>query len=278
LSYESGNLQRLLNKPEDTTIEDTIKEYLDEMTDKYILTREQKDERIKDNNNRFMPTDLRKEMDELDKQFEPKTPEGPPPPLGPRTPEGPPPPRPGPRTPEGPPPGSPPYAPGSPQYAPDSPPYAPGSPSYAPDSPPYAPDVSPQGIGLTQINKGGGGLEFFKNETMNLYFNRLPYDKQNVIRSLGPIKGAEIMNKIIQQLAPQGVYTTVTNPNELLGERLYSGNKAIFKTDDEIVKDGLDELKGNNTNSSDDTVTSSNTSSDMNKISSNTEFKVKKLN
>ena len=66
---------------------------------------------------------------------------------------------------------------------------------------------------------------------MMSYFNRLPIEKQNVLRSLGPTKAAQIMSQIISKLEQQNqnIYTTITNPSTLLDNRLYTGVKDIFK-------------------------------------------------
>ena len=272
LSYESGNLQKLLNKPEDEPTMDVIKSYIEELTKKYSVTREDRQQMVLNKQGKA-PPDLRNEMENLDAEYGPKPPPGQLQPLG--SPQYPPP-----GSPQYPPPGSPQYPPpGSPQYPPPgSPPYPPGTPEYPPAgsqevSPPYAPNSPTSG------GRPMDSLDFFNNETMNLYFKRLPINKQNVIRSLGPIKGADIMTKIIQQVAPQGVYTTVTNPSDLLEERLFSGKKVMFKTAEDIDKSKADKKDADTSETSSSANTNSSPSNeDISNAPSSTAFKVKKLN
>lgn len=241
LSFQSSNMNKLLHMDDDIDVTKIVTEYAKILSEKYST--------IKGEVAPMQPKyDLRKEMRDLDREMGlPVTPEGLPPPINRGTPEGPPP-RINRGTPEGPPPSAqqrfapppgwqpgqtyspplpPPPQPNSPPYAPDSPPYAPDSPPYAPDSPPYAPD-----------NQSGGG-SFFQDPVMMSYFNRLPIQKQSVLRSLGPTKAHQIMTQIIHKLDPQNqnTYTTITNPSKLLENRIYTGAKEIFKVEEPNKKE-----------------------------------------
>ena len=102
------------------------------------------------------------------------------------------------------------------------------------------------------------------------YFNRLPTQKQSVLRSLGPTKAHQIMTQIIHKLDPQNqnTYTTITNPSKLLENRIYTGAKEIFKVEEPNKKED-DKKKDNHVQFNDNKdVAESNSSNDSSSDSS----------
>jgi DNA-directed RNA polymerase II subunit RPB2 len=293
LSYQSKNINKLLNVDGEQNIKEIIDNYKKQL-DKELYY---------DEGRQPIQEVVAPEPPPLAPEPQPLAPVSPPmapdsPPMAPVSP---------PMAPESPPmaPGSPPMAPGSPPMAPGSPPMAPGSPPMAPGSPPMAPGSPPMAPGSPPLApmSGGSANIFPLNPEMNNVFNMLDTSLQSQILQMDSNKRIIVMNEIMLKMSNQNTPSKVLNEafeSLPLDKQLYAlqgGYKSMadeFRNLEKKVEDPLITIKKpiditekfekdfpllavNEKNMNKDDTSSEIDSSSSNNISESTDINVKKI-